>query len=140
MAVRATWYAAERFDLTPEELAKIEMGLDFWHNHERFSDQNVEDVKGVFKRIFGIPSNVILMGMTFPDSIVMQPSNDEHVFYALVTVENREDGRRTGEWEALELRSEGLMYWVTTTPLRLVLSLLSASACGITHEVKKKDD
>lgn len=140
MAVHATWYAPERYELTTDEHVKINMGLDFWHDHSRFSDEQVDEVKGIFRKIFGIPPNVILMGMTFPDSIVLQPSNDEHIFYALLAVENEEDGSRTGGWEALELKSDGIIYWVTSTPLRLVLSLLASGSGGITHEIKKKND
>ena len=135
MAVRLTKYVQEQTVLTGEEHALLKEGQEHWLDHEVFSEDQVLQVKGVFRKVFGIPEETVLMGVTFPDAIVLQPVGNEHLFYALVTLE---DG--SGGWEAMELESDGVLQWVTTVPFRLVLALLKTSVCGMTEKTKALGD
>ena len=131
MAVKLTTYVQELTVLTQAEHDLLKEGHKHWLDVDKFSEDQVLQVKGVFKKVFGIPEDTMLMGVSFPDAIVLQPVGDEHIFYAMVTNEGGEGG-----WEAMELESEGILEWVTTVPFRLVLALLSTSVCGLTMQTK----
>jgi hypothetical protein len=136
MAVSLTTFDRETLTLTTEEHEILQEGHENWFDYDSFSLEKVQRVKDIFKKVFGLSESTTLMGLTFPDAIVLQPTEDEHVFYAMVTV-HIDDG---GGWEAMELKSEGIMQWVPTVPFRLVLALLSTSVCGMTVQTQRHAD
>jgi hypothetical protein len=100
MAMKLTRYTeSEQTMLTKEEHALLKEGHEHWLDHEVFTEEQVLRVKGIFKKVFGIPEETLLMGVSFPDAIVLQPVGNEHLFYALVTIEDNEE---SGGWEAME--------------------------------------
>lgn len=114
--------------LTPDDRAILAEGLKSWTDLEGFTDDKVVRVKDVFRRVFRLPDDTKLEGSTFPDAIMLHPVGDDHIFYSMVVHESGEEGA----WEGMELETEGTMCWAPGVPFRLVLSLLSASLCGVT--------
>ena len=120
--------------LTPEDNTWLKQGHELWMDFERFTQDNVDTVKGIFRKAFRLPGDIHLHGLTFPDAIVLQPVGDEHAFYAMVM---SEDG--DGVWEPMRLVCEGNMCWIQTTPFRVVLALLECSVHGLTVDTFKED-
>lgn len=136
MSVRLTKYPLASAGLTEEERALLKEGHASWFDFEAFTQDKVDQVKEIFKKAFGLPNDTNLVGLTFPDAIVLQPTGDEHTFYAMVTAESD----AAEPWEAMRLVSEGTLCWVRTTPFRLVLCLLGQSVCGMTTEITPSNE
>ena len=108
-----------------------EDALNHWYEPTIFPDERVAQVKQVFKKVFGLPADTVLMGSTLPDAILLQPESDSQTFYVFVQSET------TGQaWDAMEMGIEGSMTFVKTTPFRLLLYLLSDSVAGMTFKTK----
>ena len=76
--------------------------------------------------MFELAEDTALVGSVLPDAIVLQPSGDNHTFYALV----QEDD---GGWEGMHLACEGSIAWAKDVPFRLVLFFLSESYGGVSQ-------
>ena len=120
----------ERCDtaLTSEDRAILADGLKNWTNLEDFTDDKVALVKDVFRKVFQLPGETRLEGSTFSDAILLHPVGTDHIHYSMVIPESGEEGA----WEAIELETKGTMGWAPGVSFRLVLSLLTASAYGVT--------
>lgn len=135
MSIRLTKFPHASEALTTEERALLQEGHLAWFDFEAYTQDKVDRVKQIFKQTFALPEDTHLVGLTFPDAIVLQPTGDEHAFYAMVMSEDEE-----GAWEAMRLVSEGTLHWIRTTPFRLVLALLAQSVCGMTTDVAPEQD
>ena len=131
MASRLTTLTPGNFALTNEEHALLEEALKTWCDPAKFTDEKVGHVKEVFKKVFGLSPDTVLVGSTLPDAILLQSVNDVHLFY--VFMQSETPGQA---WEAMELFTEGCITFVNTIPFRLVLSLLADSVCGMTFDNK----
>lgn len=127
--MRLTKYPTASSGLSPEERELLKEGHMSWFDFDTFTQDKVDRVKDVFKKAFALPQATPLVGLTFPDAIVLQLDGDDRSFYAMVMSEEEE-----GAWEAMRLMSEGTLTWVKTTPFRVVLALLQGSICGMTTD------
>lgn len=136
MSMHLTAYPLASARLTSEERAMLKEGHALWLDFETYTQDKVDKVKELFRRVFALPAPTPLVGLTFPDAIVLQPEGSEQTFYAMVMSDDSEDDT----WEAMRLTSEGLLCWVKTTPFRLVLALLKCSTCGMTTDIANETE
>lgn len=138
MVLLLTPHAREEKDrLTNGETALLDEGLRLWEDDGLFSGDQVENVKGIFRRVFGLEDGAVLMGSVLPDAIVMQPQpGAEGVeahgsqFYVMISPDAEEVDT---DWEALEVCTEGTVCWYTKdTPFRTMLNLFDQSAARFT--------
>ena len=138
MVLLLTPHAREEKDrLTNGETALLDEGLRLWEDDGLFSGEQVENVKGIFRRVFGLEEDAVLMGSVLPDAIVLQPQpGAEGVpvhgsqFYVMISPEAGEIGK---DWEALEVCTEGTVCWFTKdVPFRTMLSLFDQSGARFT--------
>ena len=135
MAIQPTKLTCQSCVLPTEELALLDEALRLWHDPAQFSDERVAEVKGVFKKVFGLPDETVLAGSVVPDAIILQPGGGEtSTFYAIVQAEAPEDG-----WEAVELAANGAISWAKDTPFRLILFMLACSSGGMKVESKESE-
>lgn len=114
--------------LPPEDHTLLRDAIEHWHDMAKFDDEKVARVKGVFRIVFDLAPDTILVGSALPDAIVLQTPGDRHTFYAIV----QEETAGGGAWEAMELNSDGDITFNYSTPFRLILELLALSTGGLT--------
>jgi hypothetical protein len=120
--------------LSLEEQNLLRDAVQNWYNQALFTDEDVAQVKGIFRKVFDLPPDTILAGSTLPDAIVLQSSANRQIFYALVQSEDD-----AGAWEGMELESDGQITFTNSIPFRLVLHLLADSTGGLTFRMTTKD-
>jgi hypothetical protein len=78
---------AGRTATTADERALLLAASKQWFDAEGFSDEQVAEVKGIFRRVFQLEEEEALQGLLFKDALVMTtPRSDETVRYAMVVV------------------------------------------------------
>lgn len=112
--------------LPPDAHTLLRDAIEHWYETDKFDDARVAQVKAVFRRVFELPADTVLMGSALPDAIVLQSPEDKHAFYAIVEAED-------DAWEAMELNSDGFISFVRTVPFRYVLELVALSTGGLTQ-------
>ncbi len=122
----ASYLSTQSIQLQEGDQNLLRDALRQWYDHAMFTDDHVVQVKQVFKRVFGLPHDIVLAGSALPDAIVLQSSANQKKFYAIVQGENESDG-----WEAMELESDGYITFFKEVPFRLVLRLLEDSTGGL---------
>ncbi len=83
-----------RTTTTADEKSLLLTALTQWFD-EIFSDEQVAEVKGIFKRVFQVEEQ--LQGSLFKDALVLQPVNDDTLHYAMTVLEEGE-GEPTLAW------------------------------------------
>ena len=68
--------------LAPDETALLLTAYENWFDEDKFSCEQVADVKTIFQRVFSDASP--LLGSVFSDALVMQPDNSDTLYYAMV--------------------------------------------------------
>lgn len=122
--------------LPPEDHTLLRDAIEHWHDMAKFDDEKVARVKGVFRIVFDLAPDTILVGSALPDAIVLQTPGDRHTFYAIV----QEETAGGGAWEAMELNSDGDITFNYSTPFRLILELLALSTGGLTGMYSRWED
>jgi hypothetical protein len=94
-----------------------------WTDVAGFGDDQVAQVKAIFRRGFDLPLETVLVGSAFPDGIVLQDPGNSQVFYAVWT------GIEEGTWEGAKLDCEEgqLMAWLPGLRIRQVMTLMAES-------------
>ncbi len=110
--------------VTQAEHALLLAAIERWHDATQFSDEDVRQVKTLFRRVFGLRNDMILVGSALPDAIVMQSPDIPHTFYALVY---------SGPWEAMELESDALIEFKASVPFTTILTFLTDSTGGLSQ-------
>ena len=112
--------------LPPDAHTLLRDAIEHWYDTDKFDDARVAQVKAVFRRVFELPADTVLMGSALPDAIVLQSPEDKHTFYAIVEAED-------DAWEAMELNSDGFISFERTVSFRYVLDLVALSSGGLTR-------
>lgn len=118
----ASRIATQTQAFTEEEHALLLAAIERWHDAIRFSDEEVDQVKALFRRVFGLSHDTLLVGSALPDAIVLQSPGNRHRFYALVY---------SGPWEAMQLESDASIEFRTTISFRLITHFLADSQGGL---------
>jgi hypothetical protein len=119
--------ATHTHTLPPEDHVLLLEAIQHWHDSIQFSDEQVAQVKAIFRSVFGLQPDTVLVGSALPDAIVLQPPHGNgRVFYAIVQAEG-------GAWEAMELESDAQLTFSKSMCFRLLLAFLSDSTGGLTH-------
>lgn len=118
----ASRIATQTQAFTEEEHALLLTAIERWHDATRFSDEQVDQVKALFRRVFGLSHDTLLVGSALPDAIVLQSPGNRHRFYALVY---------SGPWEAMQLESDASIEFRTTISFRLITHFLADSQGGL---------
>ena len=127
----ASRIASQAHVLPPEDHELLHRAIEQWHDLTQFSDEQVNRVKDVFRRVFGLSDDCLLVGSALPDAIVLQPpSGNMRSYYAIVQIED-------GAWEAMELDSDASLSFTKTLPFRVVLALLATSNGGLIQVSKR---
>ena len=81
---------ASRTATTADERALLLAASKQWFDTEGFSDEQVAEVKGIFRRVFQLENEEAIEGLLFKDALVMiTPRGDKTVRYAMVVVEEK---------------------------------------------------
>ena len=136
----------EKDQLTNEEAALLEAALRLWDKCDLFSGEQVAGVKTVFRRVFGLEDDTVLMGSVLPDAIVLQTQPGPQAeagqggqFFVMISPDAGEVGAE--RWEALEVCTEGTVCLFTKdVPFRTMLSLFDQSGARFTGVVLAADD
>ncbi len=62
--------ATHTHTLQTEEYALLLDAIQHWHDSALFSDEQVAQVKDIFKSVLGLPLNTVFVGSALPDAIV----------------------------------------------------------------------
>lgn len=120
MASRETGNSVETYTLNTEELALLEEGHMHWSDHDKFSQEKVDQVKGIFKKVFNLPEETALMGFTIGNAIVLQSVEDRNLLYYMIRPDHTENEiqQSTGRiaWKAKELYFSGACEWIPDIP------------------------
>ena len=119
----ASRIATQTQAFTEEEHALLLTAIERWHDATQFSNEQVDQVKALFRRVFGLSHDTLLVGSALPDAIVLQSPGNRHRFYALVY---------SGPWEAVRLESDALVEFKSGLEFSLLLHFLSDSTGGLT--------
>ena len=112
------------------ERALVVNAICSWHDQESFSDESVLRVKSLFRKLFSLPPDTVLVGSAVPDAVILSaPLLDRASavarFFAVVKPE-ASDGR----WECMQLDADCFISFSNQTRFRELVHLLNASANG----------
>jgi hypothetical protein len=122
----ASRLATRQHILPPEDHVLLHDAIEHWYDTDKFDDEMVARVKTVFRSVFNLAADTVLMGSALPDAIVLQSPDDKHTFYAIVEAED-------DAWEAMELNSDGFITFERSVSFRYILDLVALSAGGLTQ-------
>jgi hypothetical protein len=101
--------------LSDAELALVCSAFEGWDSPDAFSDANVDEVKALFVRVFGLDAAVRLAGHTINDALLLRERDQQQTYYAAVRVvssstsdkKKTEDDDETWTWKRVEALPDG---------------------------------
>ncbi len=134
----ATQPVSEILLLSEQQQDLLQRAITDWHDLALFPDDQVLQVKSIARRIFDLPDDATLVGSTVPDAIILQTATDALAASRFcVLMRGDSDPNNADEWIALDLETEGHMFFPKTTPFKTVLYFLANSSGGLVHVSKR---
>lgn len=126
--------ASQHCPLAESDVRLLTNGITSWHDHVSFPDSSVAEVKALFRRVFCLPGETVLVGSAVPDAIVLSDGGANAHFYALVMPDLPHDTA----WECMELESDSFISFSSHLSFRDLLFMLSTSSHGPLIYVSKR--
>jgi len=116
----------------------LQRAITDWHDPTLFPDDQVLQVKSIARQIFDLPNDTHLVGSTVPDAIILQTATECLAASRFcVLMQGDSDLNNADEWIALDLETEGHIFFPKTTPFKTVLYFLANSSGGLMHVSKR---
>lgn len=122
--------AVTQCPIAESECALVRDAVNAWHDQDLFPEPRVIEVKSLFRRLFQLPPETVLVGSALPDAVVLSSpppeDSDLSTFYAVVLPSENQNGA----FECMRLDTECAITFSTNVSFRDMLLFLNDSSYG----------